>query len=515
MRESNPTKNRLSSSRILGGMQIRKKLIVIHTVFSLCLGVVLILAIRPAMSKVIYSADIDHAELLIELFMESDSLLTQTDQLDLNAVRIDIGTEVELGISETISFEARQASDSGLLLPSDNFAAGILKYLPETDTFLLVRARSINAREKIKLVYTLVILTLLAGYMLVAITLEVFILPEHVYRPIRSILAADQAVRDGDKSAEIVPENVIPADELGLIMRSRNKSILALRTHEKDLARALDRLEHAAADLHKKNHLLETARKNLQGADRLASLGMMSAGIAHELNTPLAVVTGLVEKLNRDQELSPTEIALLSRVVSRLEKLSDGLLDFARVRPPLNKLVDISRLVEEALTLVMIDKAIDINRFNINVLNQIESGTMITCDPSKIVQVFVNLVRNAVDELVNTQVLDGKIKISSVQESRDGSDWIILRIQDNGSGINADVIDRLFEPFVSTRLDSHGTGLGLAVTNGIIREHGGVLVATNRPADEEQTGAIFEVTLPIQGVTESQYTAYPSDGTLS
>src|SRR6185295_16281744 len=146
--------------------------------------------------------------------------------------------------------------------------------------------------------YALTAVALLAVYGLVAAALELFVLPQHVYDPISRMLEADAAVQEGATEDELIPETAIPADELGEIMRSRNRTIVALRRHESALAEALAELGRVAGDLKRKNHLLEMAQRNLADADRLASLGMMSAGIAHELNTPLAVVKGLAEKLN-------------------------------------------------------------------------------------------------------------------------------------------------------------------------------------------------------------------------
>ena len=483
-------------------MRIRKKLIFLHTLFSVSLGVLLLIAIRPAMSKVIFGAEQDLSEQLVVLLIEAPDSLDQDSFALLEHAMVLSGDRGAVGISESIAREAKQNPDISASVPSDGFAGGVVRWVRASDTYILVRARSNRARKMIQLVYILVIVTLIAGYTLVAVALEVFVLPEHVYRPLGVILGADQAVRDGDLSGEIIPENIIPADEIGSIMRSRNESIEALRTKEKDLARALERLEYTAADLHKKNHLLETARKNLEGADRLASLGMMSAGIAHELNTPLAVVKGLVDKLNINKELSVTEIALLARVVGRLEKLSDGLLDFARVRPPSTIDADFGKLIDEACTLVIIDRQEQIEPFAIEIGNRVNPKTMLSCDPDRLVQVFVNLIRNAVDAIVNAKQFDGRIEIFADTEIRDEMPWLVVRVQDNGPGIDSVIIDRLFEPFVSSRLDSHGTGLGLAVANGIISEHGGVLIATNRPTDSKQTGALFEVILPIQRSAE-------------
>lgn len=487
-------------------MRIRKKLIVLHTAFSLSLGALLLIAIRPAMSKVIVGAEYDLSEQAVSLILDSSGPLGRFSETQIQQTHIVMDAQPGNDFSDSIGYQARLNPDQAIPIPSDGFASGVVRWIDSSDSFLLVRARSQRARDTIRLVYILVIATLIAGYGLVAAALELFVLPQHVYRPIRALLAADSAVRQGDRSQEVIPQDAIPADELGSIMRSRNESILALRTHERDLAMALDRLEHTAADLHKKNYLLETARKNLEGADRLASLGMMSAGIAHELNTPLAVVKGLVEKLNTNKALSLTEIALLSRVVSRLEKLSDGLLDFARVRPQTHVQTDISLLVQEAVTLVKLDRKDQLSRHNIAIRNQIQPNTLVPCDPDRIIQVFVNLVRNGVDAITAQGVDQGLIEISAYFETRESTPWINIKIQDSGPGIASSIIDRLFEPFVSSKLDSHGTGLGLAVANGIIREHGGLLVATNRSPNDHATGAIFELMLPTENLSQSNST---------
>ena len=486
-----PGTRRFSTHRILSGMKIRKKLIVLHTAFSLGLGTILMVAIYPAMSKIIRGAEIDQSMRILEIALGS----TERPLPDQGSSWLILRSgDAVMGVPDEIVLDARNNPGVGIHIPPNDFASGVLCYLAGQDEFIAVRSRSELAREAIQLVYVLVFVTLLVGYGLVAAALELFVLPQHVYRPISSMLQADLAVTQGEREYELIPETEIPADELGEIMCSRNETIRSLRTHERELAKALDRLENTAADLHKKNHLLETARKNLEGADRLASLGMMSAGIAHELNTPLAVVKGLVEKLNRQSELTAQEIALLVRVVRRLETLSEGLLDFARVRPPMNECANLVELVTEAQMLVLIDRKDAARDLSIEIMSE-PKIIEINCDPDRLVQVFVNLIRNAIDALNDSQTIDPRVEIRFERENRDGTEWIAVRIIDNGPGIDAELIDRLFEPFVSTRLDAHGTGLGLAVANGIVREHSGILTATNRSGDA-QRGAVFEVLLP-------------------
>lgn len=497
MTDSSSIINTRPSRGLLAKMRIRKKLIILHTGFSICLGMILLLAIRPVMSQVITNTEMDQAEQLVGVL----NIVSVDDELGILAgFEYSYLSADELARISDVPVQGTPSSPRFSVLFD---GSGVIRWIPEREEYLLVKVRSDHARETIGLVYLLVIVTLIAGYALMAGALEIFVLPIHVYHPLRRILNADRAVQESNRKEEIIDEAWIPADELGSIMRSRNESILALRSNEKELAKAFDRLEQTAADLHKKNHLLETARKNLEGADRLASLGMMSAGIAHELNTPLAVVKGLVEKLGKDESLSSRETALLIRVVGRLESLSEGLLDFARVRPPMDIEADALSIVDEARTLVMLDRKDQIDEIGLQIFNQVEPRSLIPCDPGRILQVMVNLIRNGVDALISSSPDSPQITIRSEIEIRDSVPWLHIRIEDNGPGIDSAVIDRLFEPFVSSRLDAKGTGLGLAVANGIVREHGGVLVATNQPADHDASGAIFEVMLPMVNSTET------------
>ena len=322
---------------------------------------------------------------------------------------------------------------------------------------------------------------------LIALVMEVFVLPGQIYDPIETLRRADDAVQHGRRAEEIIPSSRIPRDELGEIMRSRNQSIAKLRQQEAALGEALGQLESVAGELKRKNHLLETARRNLADQDRLASLGMMSAGIAHELNTPLAVLKGCVEELSPARPPANERLALMLRVLGRLERLSESLLDFARVRPPSTAPVRVRDVVEEAWSLVSLDR----NASAVEFVDAVPAGLVLPGDADRLTQVFVNLLRNAVDAMDGM----GTVRVEAAPSERDGRSWTSITVADSGPGIDPSVLPRLFEPFVSTRLDASGTGLGLAVAEGIVREHSGVLLARNNPAG----GAVFELMLPMSG----------------
>lgn len=491
---------------VFSGLKIRKKLIVLHTSFSIALGALLLVALAPAMGKMVDGAEQDQAELVLGSILSSDSSQRElaADEWDrLESLQV---LTHDVSVSESEFAQLLDEPETLIMLRGDSFGGGVIGFDADNREVLEVRTRSTRARMMVQLVYGLVIVTLFAGYAFVALSLELLVLPQHVYTPIQAILKADDAVRSKDKENEMIPQNLISADELGEIMQSRNETIARLRNHEYELAQTLNRLEAVAIDLHKKNRLLETARKNLEGADRLASLGMMSAGIAHELNTPLAVVKGLVEQLHRSGTLNTSEIELLVRVVGRIETLSEGLLDFARVRTPRLAKTIVHEIIEEAWTLIQLDRQSVLPGQQIEFQNRVNPHIAINCDAGRMVQVFVNLIRNAVHALRAHSGHLGWIRVSAQVEGREDGDWIVLSILDNGPGIDPSVVDTLFDPFVSSRLDSQGTGLGLAVADGIVREHGGIVVPSNvgdgdssasDTPEESLSGAKFEIHMPV------------------
>lgn len=506
-----PRPLRLRTSRRVGGflwgMRVRKKVLFLHTLFFLGLAAVLLVPLRPAITEVVEQAEVNEARMVLRLAMAQASLArtagisaTKSDwEAVLEEAQVRRGTAAELGLDEATIAQAKAsngkpvASFSHVGAPS---AAAFVAGSGGEGEFWLASVRIPESRRAVLQLYLLTAVALLAVYALVAAALELFVLPQHVYGPISRMLDADMAVQEGNKELEIIAGTMIPSDELGEIMRSRNRTVLALRRHEAALADALAELERVANDLKRKNHLLEAARRNLADADRLASLGMMSAGIAHELNTPLAVLKGLVEKLNNspDKALDAPQAALMQRVVRRLERLGDSLLDFARARSPETQPALIRTIVEEASTLVRLDR----DRSGVEIVNQVPDTIIIECDGDRMVQVLVNLLRNSCDAIRaggREAVQSGQVTVEADISEKDGQEWVSISVFDEGPGIDPDMLSRLFEPFASTRLDAHGTGLGLAVAEGIVREHGGLILARNR---SDRSGAVFEIMLPVK-----------------
>jgi signal transduction histidine kinase len=304
-----------------------------------------------------------------------------------------------------------------------------------------------------------------AIYILAVLVLETTIMPLYVYRPLQLMLEADQATQHGDRERELINEAFIPGDEIGHIMRSRNATVMELRKREEDLEEALRKLE---------------------AQDRLVSLGLLSASVAHELNTPLTVLQGSIEKLTETTGDAATleRLARMLRVTQRIRRISESLVDFSRVRKQHMEPVPLRHLIDEAWALVAIDKKAAASRF----ANRVDAGDVVTGNSDRLVQVFVNLLRNALYAIPAS----GEIAVHSKRLNRNAQPWISVAVEDNGPGIAPDVLPDIFEAFVSTRLDAKGTGLGLTVAEGIIHQHGGTIAASNRA----EGGACLEVTLP-------------------
>lgn len=336
----------------------------------------------------------------------------------------------------------------------------ILQQVPRTAGEVKLSQESYKtAVSRAKLVLFLVLGSI---YVLAVLLLEAAIMPLYVYRPLRRMLEADRATQSGDRESEMIPAEEILGDEIGQIMRSRNETVAELRRQEEELATALRRLEEQ---------------------DRLVSLGLLSASVAHELNTPLAVLNGSIEKLIETTSDGHTleRLERMQRVAQRLQRISESLVDFAKVRKQQMEPLAVRPLIDEAWGLVAIDEKSTSVEFS----NQVRAEDRVIGNSDRLVQVFVNLLRNALNAVDSST---GRIEAHSRRQQR----RVVITVEDNGQGIAADVLPEIFDAFVTTRLDARGTGLGLTVAAGIVTQHGGTISAGNRP----EGGACLEVSLP-------------------
>jgi signal transduction histidine kinase len=442
--------------RAFGGLKVRQKLAILHNIFFFVLAVSVYLSLIPLFAKHLEAAKEREFRMVSQVF-ESDGSLG-----DLSAYGFREGSAVTIGLPEEgqkylAEHPAASWQDSEDNLYRKDKRPGIYRRVTLPSELYNVALR----RARLSLFAALGTI-----YVLSIIVLEFLIMPQYVYQPLTLMLNADSATQRDDRENEMIDDRFILNDEIGQIMHSRNATVAQLRKHEDDLAGALQRLEEQ---------------------DRLVSLGMLSTSVAHELNTPLAVLQGSIEKLQettRDDAPTQERLARMLRVTQRLRKISEGLVDFARVRKRETEAIALRPIIEESWNLVAIDEKAAAVSFS----NNIREGEMVVGNADRLVQVFVNLLRNGLIAVSS----DGEIRVEAKHILRGGHDWVCCTVLDNGPGIPTDVLPNLFEAFVTTRLDARGTGLGLTVAEGIVTQHGGTISAANRPGG----GASLEVVLP-------------------
>ena len=239
----------------------------------------------------------------------------------------------------------------------------------------------------------------------------------------------------------------------------------------------------------------EEERKQLelkaQMASRLASVGEMAAGIAHEINNPLTGVIGYAQLLMSRQDL-PEDVRQNLKVIAdaaqRVAGIVQRLLAFSRQTKPERRQVNINQLIESTLAL----RAYSLRTSNIEVITRLDPYLPDTiADPGQIQQVLLNLIVNA-EQAMKEVRRRGRLTITTKKKG----DVIEIKVKDNGHGIKPEIMNRIFDPFFTTREAGGGTGLGLSLCYGIVTEHNGRIYARSTPG----RGATFIVELPI--VTE-------------
>lgn len=461
--------------RRFGDLRVRPKLMVLHNSFFLVLTLSVYFTILPLVESRLAAARAREMSLIWNTF---SAATPEAGEHELRFYDLNAGAGDELGLPPAAQAWMREFP--GRIWQRDAASEHIYKLVPGSSSRFYRLRLPAAFYDNLLMTARLALFSVLGVlYVLAVLLLELVIMPRYVYQPLQLMLHADAATRRGDRGQEIIPAGYIPGDEIGQIMHSRNEAVTALRQQEDHLAEALRGLE-------RKNEQLETAKRNLEAQDRLVSLGLLSASVAHEMNTPLAVLHGSIEKLQETVPDPATQSRLgrMKRVTERLRRISAGLLDFARVRRRQMTAVALRGLIEESWQLVAIDERAAAVRFE----NTVPAGAHALGNPDQLIQVFVNLLRNALHAVGP----DARIAVTARSVQLDGRPAVAVTVEDNGPGIPEEVLPEIFEVFVTTRLDAHGTGLGLAVAEGIVSQHGGRISAANCP----NRGARLEVTLP-------------------
>ncbi|MFV1974995.1 MAG: sensor histidine kinase [Candidatus Scalindua sp.] len=272
-------------------------------------------------------------------------------------------------------------------------------------------------------------------------------------------------------------------------------NVIRLKTDQ--LVEARDNLEEKvverAQEIKKTYERLQDTQKRLSQSEKLAGIGTLAAGVAHEINNPLASVAscaeGLISRMDNvnfkskdDKEVFPDYLKTICDETYRCKSIISKLLDFSRRQEPVFGKVDINSIISDVVKLLGRQK--EVEKLNIELNLHIEP-VIIYGDSNQLKQVVINMIMNAINAIDDY----GKISIST--STSDGSALMIF--EDTGCGIESDNLDKVFEPFFSTKPPGKGTGLGLSICYGIIEEHKGNISISSNGVGE---GATFTISLP-------------------
>ncbi|MBI4906949.1 MAG: HAMP domain-containing histidine kinase, partial [Acidobacteria bacterium] len=319
---------------------------------------------------------------------------------------------------------------------------------------------------------------MLARYTTLAIALvsllsAVFIWAQ-VYLPLRPLVGGIRRVAAGDLEGSIPVES---HDEIGQVAAEFNHMTGELKAARNEITGFTRTLE---LRVERKTRELEQAHHSLLHSEKLASVGKLAATVAHEINNPLFGILTNARLAKKQMERSGLEPAQQTKLGAKLEiiehesrrcgEIVRNLLMFSRQSPPHMEEVMIETIVERCVSLVGHSYQLQSIQLSVDLEDR---TTSVKGDPGQLQQVLLALLVNAADAMPQ----GGQVSITSRVDGKEA----ILRVRDNGPGIPADIQERIFEPFFSTKEDGHSTGLGLAIASGIVEQHRGQIAVESSP----------------------------------
>lgn len=309
----------------------------------------------------------------------------------------------------------------------------------------------------------------------------------NITKPVRALALATGKVAEGDMTQRV---EIHTNDEIGLLGDSFNKMAAALQQATDGYQTLTRTLEQKVQE---KTDELRAAEAILVQSDKLASLGKLGAGVAHELNNPLTSIllnSYLLLENESMNEASRQNLQLIIDETKRCSSIVSGLLEFARQTPPERVPVDINRVIES--TMLLMDTHALMSRVRI-VTDLKDDLPPLMVDVNKIKQVFTNIIMNAMDAMPDGGTLTIQSRISEDQGR------VEIEFRDTGKGIPEEHIKKIFDPFFTTK-GTKGTGLGLAISYGIIEQHGGSIQVRSMVGQ----GTAILISIPTAGSVEKK-----------
>jgi signal transduction histidine kinase len=339
---------------------------------------------------------------------------------------------------------------------------------------------------------------------LAAVAGLIVLLVRDVVAPLRALEERSGEMAQGQLARPVPPWG--EADEIGRLavlfeemrrsLRDRLRSTESINVDlEREVRRRTEALEQRNAELHEALEKLRRAQDNLVRSEKLASMGRLVAGIAHEINNPVnAVINSLgpldeiVKRIAAGEAEAPSVmakeaeeiLAVVQRGAARTKAIVQALHGYARGDDSVQREVNLARSVDETLGLLQ-------HRLrHVTVAKEIEPGVRIMGFPGQLDQVLMNLLTNAAQAIGDK---GGTIRVTA----RNQDDRVLLTIADDGPGIPPDVLPRIFDPFFTTKDVGEGSGLGLSIVHGIIERHGGHIDVDSHPGQ----GTKFSLSFPL------------------
>jgi len=290
----------------------------------------------------------------------------------------------------------------------------------------------------------------------------------HVSTPIHQLVAATERIAGGELGVRVP---VARSDEIGQLAASFNQMSEKLLQATHSIQSFARRLKEKVQE---KTSELEKTQANLVQAEKLASLGKLAAGIAHEINNPLTSIlinSHLVAEQLQDKQEFQENLDLIISETTRCSSIVRGLLEFSRQTEPQKECLNVNRLIEQTLSLL--EKQLVLQ--NVHIARSLASDLPnVMVDANKLKQVFTNIILNAVDAMP----AGGTLTIHTAKNHDGGQ--VEITFSDTGVGMDRQILNRVFDPFFSTK-GIKGTGLGLAVSYGIVQQHNGAIGLESSP----------------------------------
>jgi two-component system NtrC family sensor kinase len=313
------------------------------------------------------------------------------------------------------------------------------------------------------------------------------ILYKFVSKPVSLLDKGMQKLAKGELDHVI---EIHSGDEMGLLANTFNTMASDIKRYKDNMENWTKALEE---EIQKKTSEIMKAHDQLINAEKLASLGRMAAGVAHELNSPLTgIVTFshlMLKRIPRENTQDIEDLEVIIEQAERCSKIIKGLLGFSRKTSAEKVFTNINTLTENTISMVRNQAKFYNIKFN---LNFDEFLPPIATDPNQLQQVFINLLINAADAMNERGQVTVSTRVSS--DTASGKKYVEIEFTDTGPGIPEEHLGRVFEPFFTTKPAGKGTGLGLAVSYGIIKKHNGNIFVRS----EIGKGASFFVRLPVE-----------------